>query len=121
MSIDDDSLTLPASLKSDRSPSPEVSIEGLAEESVLAAAFESVRRNGEAAGVDGVSVDAFAASFDSELKRVQSELLTGSYRPQAVRAFELPKPAGGTRILGIPVTNDLSLYSALRDPGPADS
>lgn len=87
-------------------------LEALASDSLLSA-LAAVRANGGAPGLDGVTVDAFAEHSATELPRLQSELLTGAYRPQPVRALAIPKAAGGTRTLGIPAVRDRVVLEAL--------
>jgi RNA-directed DNA polymerase len=44
---------------------------------------------------------------------IKAELLNGTYLVQAVRAVAVPKPNGGTRMLGIPTVFDRLIQQAL--------
>lgn len=44
---------------------------------------------------------------------LKQSILEGSYRPQPVRKVEIPKPQGGTRMLGIPTVLDRLLGQAI--------
>lgn len=81
----------------------------------LQRAWERVRGNGGAAGVDRVSVERFARNAEQRLTRLQEELKTGQYRPQAVRRVEIPKGDGGRRALGIPTVADRVVQAAVRE------
>ena len=74
---------------------------------VLWEAWERVRANRGAAGVDKVTV---AAVEDYGVSRMLSELAAdlraGKYRPAPVRRVEIPKPDGSLRPLGIPTVHD---------------
>jgi len=69
----------------------------------LAAAWAKVRANQGAAGVDGQSIERFAAKAEVYLSELAAALRSGTYRPQAVKRVEIPKGDGKTRPLGIPV------------------
>lgn len=73
----------------------------------LRAAWERVRANHGAAGVDGVSVERFAARSEMYLVELATALREGIYRPQPVRRVELPKGDGRFRPLGIPTVKSL--------------
>jgi len=64
-------------------------------------AWLKVRRNGGAAGVDGVTILQFEENVKSNLYKLWNRMSSGSYFPGPVRAVEIPKK-GGTRVLGIP-------------------
>jgi group II intron reverse transcriptase/maturase len=64
-------------------------------------AWLKVKRNGGAAGVDGVTIDQFEESLKDNLYKLWNRMSSGSYLPGPVRAVEIPKK-GGTRVLGIP-------------------
>ena len=75
---------------------------------VLAVAWQMVRRNGGAAGVDGETVaDIEAFGVDRWLEVLARDLKAGAYRPQAVRQVLIPKKQRGKfRPLGIPCLRD---------------
>lgn len=79
----------------------------------LAAAWDKVRRNAGAPGVDGVTVAAFERAVSNELSRLRLGLMDGSYRPRPVRAVDIPKPSGGLRTLGIPTVADRVVQQAV--------
>lgn len=69
-------------------------------------AYQQVKANGKAAGVDGQSLDAFAADWQNNLYKLWNRMASGSYFPPAVRSVEIPKSDGGVRSLGIPTVAD---------------
>jgi RNA-directed DNA polymerase len=70
-------------------------------------AYQQVKKNQGAAGVDGVSIAEFEANLKNNLYRVWNRMSSGTWFPPAVRAVEIPKPhGGGTRMLGIPCVAD---------------
>jgi RNA-directed DNA polymerase len=82
----------------------------------LGAAWKRVQRNKGAAGIDGQSVEQFAAQAESSLTWLHDGLREGSYRPLSVRRHWIPKP--GTkqqRPLGIPAVRDRVVQGALRN------
>ena len=62
-------------------------------------------------GVDGIRIDAFAKRYRPEWKRIHAQLLDGTYRPQPALRVEIPKEAGGMRLLGIPCVLDRIMQS----------
>lgn len=80
----------------------------------LAIAWTKVQANEGAAGVDGQSVDRFAAKADDYLAELSAALREGTYRPQAVKRVEIPKGDGRTRPLGIPTVKDRIVQQAVR-------
>jgi RNA-directed DNA polymerase len=69
-------------------------------------AYQKVKANKGAAGVDGQSLAEFAQDEKSNLYKLWNRLSSGSYFPPPVRAVEIPKRGGGTRTLGIPCVAD---------------
>lgn len=80
----------------------------------LAAAWERVKANRGAAGVDGQSVAAFAAHAERYLEELARELKEGCYRPQPVKRVEIPKGPKQTRPLGIPAVKDRIVQTAVK-------
>jgi RNA-directed DNA polymerase len=77
-------------------------------------AWAKVQANKGAAGVDGQSVDRFAAKAAEYLSELSAALRKGSYRPQAVKRVEIPKGDGRMRPLGIPTVKDRIVQQAVR-------
>ena len=69
-------------------------------------AFELVKANAGAAGVDKQSIVDFERNLKSNLYKVWNRLSSGSYFPPPVKAVAIPKKAGGERLLGIPTVSD---------------
>jgi RNA-directed DNA polymerase len=80
----------------------------------LKAAWKKVKGNGGAAGVDGQSVERFAARAELYLEELSTALKKGTYRPQPVRRVEIAKGGGKFRPLGIPVVKDRIVQTALK-------
>lgn len=82
--------------------------------STLYAAWQQVKANKGAAGMDRQSVQAFAAKEWEYLRELGKDLEQGTYRPQAVRRVEIPKAGGKTRPLGIPSVKDRIVQTAVK-------
>jgi RNA-directed DNA polymerase len=80
----------------------------------LSAAWERVQRNGGAAGVDGESVERFAARSGDYLAELGTALRTGEYRAQPVQRVLIPKGDGRTRPRGIPTVKDRIVQTATK-------
>lgn len=89
-------------------------IDKLVRPATLEAAWRKVARNKGAGGVDGQSIERFAAGAERYLRELHDELKTDRYRPQPVRRVEIPKPDGRTRPLGIPTVKDRIVQQALK-------
>ncbi len=70
----------------------------------LQLAWERVKANRGAGGIDGQTLADFRAGLQVHLKRLHDELRTDTYQPQPVRQVMIPKPGkpGQCRPLGIP-------------------
>jgi RNA-directed DNA polymerase len=70
-------------------------------------AYQKVRANKGAPGVDGVTLGDFEADLKNNLYKIWNRMSSGSYFPPPVRAVEIPKPhGGGVRVLGVPTVAD---------------
>ena len=69
-------------------------------------AYQRVKANKGAAGVDGQTVEQFEQDLSNNLYRLWNRMSSGSYFPPPVKAVEIPKASGGVRILGIPTVAD---------------
>ena len=69
-------------------------------------AFKQVTANKGACGIDGMQTDELRDYLNANWQTLRTNILQGNYRPQAVRKVEIPKPQGGTRMLGIPAVID---------------
>jgi group II intron reverse transcriptase/maturase len=76
-------------------------------------AFDQVRSNKGSGGVDGVEIEGFKTQVTEEWPRIKAEIGEGSYEPKPVRRVEIPKPDGGTRLLGIPTLMDRMIQQAI--------
>lgn len=81
----------------------------------LAMAWDRVKANRGAAGVDGESIKAFEEHLGARLDRLQDDLRADSYQPNPVRQVLIPKVGkpGETRPLGIPTVEDRVCQQAL--------
>jgi RNA-directed DNA polymerase len=72
-------------------------------EDILCHAYDLARENAGAPGVDGVSFEQIEErGLEAWLAGLREELVSKTYRPDAVRRVSIPKSGGGERLLGIP-------------------
>lgn len=69
-------------------------------------AYERVKANKGAAGIDEESIAAFEEDLKDNLYKIWNRMSSGSYIPPPVKAVEIPKKSGGKRILGVPTVAD---------------
>jgi group II intron reverse transcriptase/maturase len=104
----------PARRKSESLGSGVDLLEAMLERENLLRAWERVKANKGAAGIDGRSIAETWQWLKADGWNITREQLQGgSYRPQPVRPVEIPKPDGGVRELGIPTVLDRLIQQAL--------
>ena len=90
------------------------SLTGRIVQPLLHAAFQAVKRNRGAAGIDRVSLKMFEANLTENLLALERDLKDGSFRPFPLRRKFIPKEPGKFRPLGIPAVRDRVAQEALR-------
>jgi len=78
-------------------------------------AWQQVKANHGAHGVDGQSIAAFEEELGRNLYKLWNRLSSGSYFPPPVRAVEIPKGDGRMRLLGIPTVEDRIAQAVVRN------
>ncbi len=69
-------------------------------------AYELVKANAGAAGVDKQTLEDFEGNRKKNLYRIWNRMSSGSYFPPPVEEVVIPKKDGGERILGVPTVGD---------------
>ena len=69
-------------------------------------AYQQVKRNHGAAGIDKESIEEFEKNWKDNLYRIWNRMSSGTYFPPPVKAVEIDKKSGGKRMLGIPTVSD---------------
>lgn len=80
---------------------------------LLMQAWEKVKANRGAPGVDGLGVDRFEEQLQDNLYKIWNRMSSGSYFPPPVRMVPIPKSDGGTRVLGVPTVADRVAQTAV--------
>jgi RNA-directed DNA polymerase len=81
---------------------------------LLHAAFQAVRRNRGAAGIDRVSITMFENNLAENLAALERDLKNGSFYPFPSRRHFLSKGEGKFRPLGIPAVRDRVAQEVIR-------
>ena len=81
----------------------------------LGLAWEKVKSNAGACGVDGITIGHFDKDSRNRLLAVKEHLKEGTYQPKLVKRVMIPKPGSAEmRPLGIPTVTDRVVQTALR-------
>lgn len=102
-----------ARYESERLAESERLMEAVCETRNLKQDLRRVKSNGGSPGIDGMRVEELPGWLIENWTRVREELLTGRYKPSAVKRVEIDKPDGGTRKLGIPTVRDRFVQQAV--------
>jgi group II intron reverse transcriptase/maturase len=78
-----------------------------------ALALQAVTRNKGAAGIDRMKTTELENHLQAHWEKIRAKLLEGTWVPSPVRRVEIPKPSGGTRMLGIPTVQDRFIQQML--------
>jgi group II intron reverse transcriptase/maturase len=70
------------------------------------AAWLAVKRNAGAPGIDRMTTGQLGEHLRQHGEGLRAKLMAGTYGPAPVKRVEIPKPNGGTRMLGIPTVVD---------------
>lgn len=89
-----------------------IRLEDVLTDANLTAAFHKVRENKGCGGMDGESIEAFAANLDLNLRKLRREVLADTYRPRPLLRAWMKKKSGGNRPLAIPAVRDRVLQTA---------
>jgi RNA-directed DNA polymerase len=69
-------------------------------------AYERVKANKGAAGVDGQTIEDFERNLERNLYKIWNRMSSASYFPPAIKGVEIPKKDGSIRMLGVPTVAD---------------
>ena len=83
-------------------------------EDVLLVAWEAVRKNAGASGVDNVSIQDVEQDVEGFINDIQKSLVNRTYKPMPVKRVFIPKPNGKLRPLGIPTVKDRVVQQAVK-------
>ena len=76
-------------------------------------AYKRVKKNGGAAGIDGMTTDELLEYLKRNGDALVTRISSGKYKPQPVRRVEIEKPDGGMRELGVPTVVDRVIQLAI--------
>jgi len=90
-------------------------IDKVCRQGTLYAAWSAVRANGGSAGSDHQSIKEFQGKLEENLRKLEEELRTRTYKPRPVRRVYIDKPGSkDKRPLGIPAVRDRVVQAAVR-------
>ena len=89
------------------------SLERILSRENLLLAMKIVISNKGSHGVDGMTVYELRQFLKDNWLSIKESILNNEYKPMPVRRVEIPKPNGGTRLLGIPTVLDRFIQQAI--------
>ena len=90
-----------------------ISLEKVLSPQNMLLACKRVRANKGVPGVDGMTVDELEGHFRRHWASICAHIREGRYIPSPVKRVDIPKPDGGTRMLGIPMVQDRLIQQAI--------
>ena len=90
-----------------------ISLEKVLSAQNMLLACKRMRVNKGAPGVDGMTVDELEGHFRRHWASICAHIREGRYIPSPVKRVDIPKPDGGTRMLGIPTVQDRLIQQAI--------
>lgn len=99
--------------RDDIKPALDNLMERIIERNNVQKAWERVKSNRGAAGIDGMTIGDFLEYAKVHWAEIRASLMDGTYQPQPVRQVVIPKPRGGERKLGIPCVIDRVIQQAI--------
>jgi RNA-directed DNA polymerase len=90
----------------ERQPTRMTTVEDIVSSENMQQAWQRVRANKGAAGIDDMSITDCPEYARANWPRIKTSLLEGTYDPAPVKRVEIPKDSGGTRPLGSPTVSD---------------
>lgn len=99
--------------RADIKPALDNLMERILERNNVQRAWERVKSNRGAAGIDGMTIGDFLDYAKANWTEIRASLMDGTYQPQPVRQVVIPKPRGGERKLGIPCVIDRVIQQAI--------
>lgn len=88
-------------------------LEKIVDHGNLNKAFKKVKENRGSSGIDQMEIDDFRKWMGNHLEELRQLILTENYKVSAVKRVDIPKPNGGTRMLGIPTVKDRFIQQAI--------
>jgi len=76
-------------------------------------ALKAVVANDGSPGIDGMTAEELGKHLEKHWPKIKAKLMAGTYAPSPVKRKEIPKPTGGTRMLGIPTVLDRFIQQLL--------
>ena len=73
---------------------------------IVVQAWQKVKANQGASGVDGQSLEEFVSKLHGNLYKLWNRMSLGTCFPRAVKTAAIPKQTGGERKLGMPTVYD---------------